>query len=78
MQDRSIHRYLPALKDALAELKADAEIAALHAETVRLHRAKRDALMAQPAYRDMYDALAKAPTLPPEEEALLRELGIPA
>ena len=78
MQDSSIHRYLPALKDALAELKADAEIAALHAEAVRLHRAKRDALMAQPAYRDMYDALANAPTLPPEEEALLRELGIPA
>lgn len=78
MQDTSIHRYLPALNDALAKFKDDTEIAALHEEAVRLHRAKRDELMAQPAYRDMYDALANAPVLPPEEEALLRELGIPA
>ncbi len=78
MQDLTIQRHLPALNAALADMKSDPEIAALHDEAVRLHRARRDALMDQPAYRDMYDTLTAASTLPPQEEALLRDLGVPA
>ena len=74
--DSSIHRYLPALKKALAELKSDPEIAALHDEAVRLHIAKRDELLAQAAYVQMRDQLKSASKLPPEEEALLAELGL--
>jgi len=75
-QDLSIRRYLPALQTALAELKADPEIGALHAEAVRLHRAKRDELLAKPAYRQMQAQLRAASTLPPQEEAMLKTLGI--
>lgn len=75
-EDPSIHRYLPALRAALAELKSDPEIGALHAEAVRLHREKRDELLARPAYRRMRDQLRAASTLPPQEEAMLEKLGI--
>ncbi|MGE4325093.1 MAG: glycosyltransferase family 2 protein [Pseudodonghicola sp.] len=75
-QDLSIRRHLPALETALAELKADPEIGALHAEAVRLHRAKRDELLAKPAYRQMQAQLRAASTLPPQEEAMLKTLGI--
>ncbi|SEQ41361.1 glycosyltransferase family 2 protein [Thalassovita taeanensis] len=74
--DLSIQRYLPALETALADLKSDPEIAALHADTVRLHLAKRDELLAQPAYQDMRDHLRGASKLPPQEEALLAKLGL--
>ncbi len=75
-EDLSIRRYLPALTTALAELKSDPEIASLHADCVRLHREKRDSLLSQPGYRAMRDQLRAAPTLPPQEEALLRDLGL--
>ena len=75
-EDTSIQRHLPALKEALADLKADPEIAALHVDAVRLHRAKRDALMAQPAYAQMYDQLRAAPALPPGEPELIEQLGL--
>ncbi len=75
-EDTSIHRYLPALNEALAELKSDPEIAALHDECVRLHKAKRDELMAQASYREMYDQLASLPPYPPGELELMQELGI--
>ncbi|MFW8592664.1 glycosyltransferase family 2 protein [Cribrihabitans neustonicus] len=75
-QDRSILRHLPALEDALAELKADPEIAALHAACVRLHRERRDALMAQPAYQALRAELLAAPALPPAEEALIARLEL--
>lgn len=74
--DTSIQRYLPDLEAALAELKADPEIGALHAEAVELHIAKRDALLAQPDYREMQAQLRTASTLPPQEEAMLIELGL--
>jgi len=45
---------------------------------VRLHRAKRDELLEQPAYRAMADQLGAASKLPPAEEAMLRELGLEA
>lgn len=75
-QDSSIHRYLPALHAALAELKADPEIAALHQQAVALHRARRDELLARPEYREMRDQLRAAPTLPPQEQQLLVRLGL--
>ena len=76
IEDTSIHRYLPALEAEMARLRADPEIDALHLDCVALHRARRDALLAQPAYRDMQAQLRAASTLPPQEEALLRELGL--
>ncbi|MEL6467055.1 MAG: glycosyltransferase family 2 protein [Pseudomonadota bacterium] len=75
-EDTSIWRYLPALKDALAELKADREIKALHDTCVRLHIAKRDELLAQPRYQAMRAQLQAASPLPPQEEAMLIALGL--
>lgn len=74
--DPSIQRHLPALHAALAALKSDPEIAALHDETVRLHREKRDALLARPDYRALRTQLRNAATLPPQEEAMLTDLGL--
>ncbi|HBS49634.1 MAG TPA: glycosyltransferase family 2 protein [Rhodobacteraceae bacterium] len=75
-QDRSIHRYLPALNAALKELKSDPQIGRLHAACVAAHEARRDALLAQPDYRAMQAQLRAASTLPPQEEAMLAELGL--
>ena len=74
--DDSILRYLPDLEAALAELKEDPEIAALHDQAVALHLARRDELLAQPAYRQMQAQLRNARKLPPQEEALLVDLGM--
>jgi hypothetical protein len=57
-------------------LKSDPEIAALHDDCVRLHQEKRDQLLTHPTYQAMRDQLRAAPTLPPQEEALLRDLGL--
>ncbi|WP_428928718.1 glycosyltransferase family 2 protein [Marinibacterium sp. SX1] len=75
-QDLSIHRYLPGLQAALDDLKSDPEIARLHDEAVGLHLARRDALLAQPDYREMQAQLRAAPALPPQESALIAELGL--
>ena len=74
-RDRSIQRHLPRLKREMARLMADPEIAALHRDCVRLHRQKRDALLALPAYQKMREQLRAAPTLPPQEAALLEMLA---
>ncbi|SPF80493.1 glycosyltransferase family 2 protein [Pseudoprimorskyibacter insulae] len=74
-EDRSIQRYLPSLAQALNELKSDPEIKALHDDCVRLHRAKRDELMAQDSYRAMYEQLKAAPVVPPSELDLIHHLG---
>ena len=76
MEDRRIQRHLPALTEAIASLKADPEIAELHAEAVRRHLARRDALLELPEYLTLRDALRHAPKLPPEEEAMLLRLGL--
>ncbi|WP_136635026.1 glycosyltransferase family 2 protein [Pseudooceanicola onchidii] len=76
-EDRSILRYLPALRTEMDRLKALPGIAALHEEACALHRARRDALLAQPDYRAMKDHLKGAGVLCPEEEALLTSLGLP-
>ncbi|MEO9682549.1 MAG: glycosyltransferase family 2 protein [Tateyamaria sp.] len=75
-EDTSIQRYLPNLKAALVELKKDKKIKALHDASVKAHVAKRDELMGQPEYQDMQAQLRAASTLPPQEEAMLIELGL--
>lgn len=75
-EDLSIARYLPDLNRALDALKSDPEIAGLHETSVQQHREKRDQLLAQPAYQDMRAQLLAASTLPPQEEALLEDLGL--
>jgi hypothetical protein len=76
MQDQSIRRYLPALEAEMARLRADPVIDALHRDCVALHLAKRDALLERADYRAMRAQLQAASPLPPQEEALLRELGL--
>ncbi|MBK0326819.1 glycosyltransferase family 2 protein [Rhodobacteraceae bacterium F11138] len=75
-EDRSIQRHLPALHAALEDLKSDPQIAALHALTTQQHKARRDALLRAPFYRRMRDQLRSARKLPPQEEAMLNELGL--
>ena len=75
-EDTSIARHLPALTEALRVLKSDPEIAALHDETVRLHREKCAELMTRPGIRKLRAQLRRASTLPPEEERLLARLGL--
>jgi hypothetical protein len=74
--DTSIRRYLPDLKAALDDLKSDNTIKMLHDEAVALHKARRDALLAQPDYREMQAQLRAASKLPPQEEELLTRLGL--
>jgi hypothetical protein len=75
-EDTSIHRYLPALRKQIEKLMAQGEIAQLHADCVTAHKARRDALLEQKDYRDMQKHLRAASKLPPQEEAMLRDLGL--
>ncbi|SMX36077.1 glycosyltransferase family 2 protein [Maliponia aquimaris] len=75
-QDDSILRHLPALTRALEALKQDPEIARLHGDCVRLHRERRDALMLQPEFAQMYAHLSALPALPPGEAELIEALGL--
>lgn len=76
-EDTSISRYLPDLASEMAALMADEKIKRLHEDAVVLHRAKRDELLAQPAYLDMQKQLRSASKLPPQEEEMLVALGLP-
>ena len=76
-EDRSIQGYLPSVEKEIARLKAIPGVWTLHEEACGLHRAKRDALLAQPEYRAMKDQLKAAGTICPAEEALLTSLGLP-
>jgi hypothetical protein len=60
----------------MARLREDPVIDALHLEAVKLHIAKRDALLAREEYREMQEQLRNASTLPPQEEKMLIELGL--
>ncbi|MGB7243964.1 MAG: glycosyltransferase family 2 protein [Sulfitobacter sp.] len=75
-QDTSIARYLPALEAELSHLKSDPVIAQLHDTAVRLHLDRRDALLAMPDYQKMQIQLREASKLPPQEAAMLADLGI--
>lgn len=74
-RDRSIQRYLPRLKKEMERLLKDPEIKDLHQECVRRHKARRDALLALPAYQEMREQLRGAPTVSPPEQALLELIG---
>lgn len=74
VEDRSILKYLPRLEAEIAELKRLPYVAALHASAVAHHRRRAAELKALPDYAAMATALAGAPTICAEEEALLREL----
>lgn len=75
-EDLSIQRYLPQLEQALADLKQDKEIRALHDATVERHIERCKHLLKQANYRAMQEQLRAASTLPPQEEAMLRDLGL--
>ncbi|MGX9353834.1 glycosyltransferase family 2 protein [Roseobacteraceae bacterium S113] len=75
MEETSIFRMLPRLEAEMAALRALPGIKDLHDEAVRLHRARLEALLEQPAYRAMVEQLRAAPVISAEEEALLRDLG---
>lgn len=75
-QDLSIRRRLPQLHEALARLKADPEIAALHRDAVAWHHARIAQLRTDPATEALRRALAAAPLLPPDEAALIARLGL--
>ncbi|MEY8829035.1 glycosyltransferase family 2 protein [Sedimentitalea sp. XS_ASV28] len=75
-EDRSIQRHMPALEAALAQLRSDPDIDALHRTCVARHVARRDALLSEPAYRDMRETLRSAHPLPPQEEALIATLDL--
>jgi hypothetical protein len=75
-KDTSILRYLPALTETLQEFHSDPELGVLHRDCVRLHRTRCAHLSRQPAYRQMRQALKQASKLPPQEEAMLAELGL--
>ena len=61
--DLSIQPHLPRARAELAKLMADPELARLHAEAVAWHRGRIAALLAEPEYRALYDAITD-PALP--------------
>lgn len=75
-EDTSIQRHLPAVTAQMDRLKAQGNIRALHEACVVAHIARRDALLEQEDYRKMRAQLRAASTLPPQEEAMLRDLGL--
>ncbi|MCH2095938.1 MAG: glycosyltransferase family 2 protein [Rhodobacteraceae bacterium] len=75
-EDTSILRYLPGLQDMLSRFKADPEIKALHDRCCAQHIAKRNDLLAQPAYQSMRAQLQSAPAMPRAELALMQRLGL--
>ena len=74
--DDSILRYADALQTETARLMALDGVADLHAEAVRLHRAKRDALLAQGSYAAMQAQLRAASPFCAEEVAVCAEIGL--
>ncbi len=67
--DLSIQAHLPRAKAELARLLADAELFQLHQEAVTWHRARIQALLAEPDYRALYDAI----TDPTQPDAIWRD-----
>lgn len=74
--DDSILRYEAALRTEMDQLMALDGVGDLHAEAVRLHREKRDALLAQDSYREMQAQLRAAPPYAAAEAALRDEIGL--
>ena len=76
-EDLSIQRHLPALRESLDALKADPEIAALHADCVAAHKASCKRLMKQPGTKALREALTKTPILSEEELRVAELVGQP-
>lgn len=75
-EDLSIQHHLPALTARMDALKAEGRIAALHDACVAAHLARRDALLERDDYSAMQAQLRTASKLPPQEEEMLRALGL--
>ena len=73
--DDSILRYVAPLQAEMARLMALDGVADLHAEAVALHKAKRDALLAQDSYQHMREQLRNAAPFSDAETAILKELA---
>jgi hypothetical protein len=73
-EDRSILRHLPRTEAEIARLRADPEVDRLHRQCVDRHRAK--AAEMRDREPELVAALQTAPTVPVEEEAALRALGL--
>lgn len=74
--DDSILRYEARLRIEMDRLKALSGVGDLHAEAVRLHQAKRDALLGQETYQMMQAQLRGAPRYAAVETAVRAELGL--
>lgn len=66
--DTSIHARLPRAREVLARLLADDDLFHLHRASVAWHRERIDALIREPEYRALYDAITD-PALP---DAIMR------
>jgi len=75
-KDPSILGYLPKLKAEIKALKKDPDIKALHAVAVAKHKDICAELLSQSSYQVMRQTLRTASQLPPQEEDLLRRLGL--
>ena len=76
--DDSVLRYADPLGAEMDRLKALEGVAPLHDETVALHRAKRDELLAQDGYRAMREQLRNTAPYGDIELAVRAELGLDA
>jgi len=75
-EDRSNQRHLPVLQDRNLALKGQGNIGALHDACAAAHVARRNALLKTDEYLGMRDLLRRPASLPPQEEAMLRDLGL--
>lgn len=73
--DDSILRYAEPLRAQMDRLKALPGVGALHEEAVGLHKAKRDALLAQDSYREMQTQLRGANRYSAAEAAIIEEIA---
>lgn len=73
--DDSILRYAAPLKAEMDRLKALPGVADLHDEAVKLHRAKRDALLAQDSYQAMQAQLRAASPYCAAEADIIKEIA---
>ena len=73
--DDSILRYAESLRAQMDRLKALPGVGALHEEAVGLHKAKRDALLAQDSYREMQTQLRGANRYSAAEAAIIEEIA---
>ncbi|MGJ8616319.1 MAG: glycosyltransferase family 2 protein [Sulfitobacter sp.] len=73
--DDSILRYAEPLKAEMDRLKALRGVGDLHDEAVALHKAKRDALLAQESYQEMQRQLRHANPYSAAEAAIIEEIA---